>query len=81
MKHEIPGLEVEGDCWRGGRPHLNTFGGAYPCMMMQDVTREALTACLPDTSPACVQYLPPLDPAVSRCGLRTENKRKHATSQ
>lgn len=76
MKHEIPGLEVEGDCSRGGRPHLNTFGGSYPCSGTRDITRDALTACLPDTSPDCIPFLPPLDLAVRRCRFRDNKERR-----
>lgn len=69
LKHVIPGLDVEAPCKVGYKPHRNTFGGAYPCRGMHDetITREELTACLPDKSPACIPFLPPLDPALRRC--------------
>lgn len=68
-KHEIPGLGMRGDCSSGGRAHEDDFGYGHPCSESSDFTREALTACLPDRSPSCARYLPPLDQAVRRCGV------------
>ena len=41
MKHEIPGLEMEGDCSRGGRKHVHGFGIRYPCSRLGDTGSDA----------------------------------------
>lgn len=65
MKHEIPG-----SCPSRGRIHTNSFAIRSPCTWTTEISRKVLRDCLPDESPACVGYMPPVDPAVRRCGFR-----------
>jgi len=66
-KHQIPGFGAKDGCGGRTREHGNTFGRPYPCKGMKKATRESLRACLPDLSPSCARFLPPLDPALRRC--------------
>eukprot|EP00752_Nemacystus_decipiens_P012849 g11376.t1 len=80
-KHEIPGLEAKGSCSRRSVSHPNSWGFQSPCPSARDLTRDSLTACLPDTSPTCAQYMPPLDPAVRRMAVIFRDARNVVISE
>lgn len=65
-KHEIAGLQADGNCNRGSHQHRHTFDERPPCPRSLPPTRESLSACLPVMSSPCKRFLPPLDLSVSR---------------